>query len=119
MENSIAHLGPNFWRTLVANTPSYDFESSDNAFLLCLDDDGHVLTHFFLGSRFSGSATVMEACISLARATATETSTLVRIQTQPAKQLDPFEVNRAHTRFLYDAVELHDFHLAEVVLPRF
>ncbi len=112
----IAHLGLNFWRELVIATPSYRCEAN-NAFLLCLDDDGLLLLHFYLTTKISHSSTVMQACISLARASGA--STLVRIQTRPTDQADPFQINSSATKVLYDSADLYDINLAEVVLPRF
>ena len=114
--DNIAHLGPNFWRKIASESPSYCFESN-NAFLLCLDDDGLLLLHFSLTKKISGSSIVMEACISLARASGA--STLIRIQTRPADQIDPFQINSSVSKALYDAADLYGFHLTEVVLPRF
>ena len=51
----IAHLGLNFWRKLISESPGYCFESN-NAFLLCLDDDGLLLIHFYLTNKVSHSS---------------------------------------------------------------
>jgi hypothetical protein len=108
----ITHLGLNFWRKLV-ESPSYCF-GSNNAFLLCLDDDGLLLLHFSLTNRISYSSIVMQSCISLARASGA--SRLVRIQTRPADPTDPFQINSSATKALYDAAELYDLPLTEVVV---
>jgi hypothetical protein len=74
----IAHLGLNFWRKLIAESPSYCFESN-NALLLCLDDNGIVLFDFFLTHKgISCSSVVMRACVSLAKSSGA--SALVRVQ---------------------------------------
>ncbi len=113
---SIAHFGPNFWRQLVAETPSFNFES-DNAFLLFLDDDGHLLDCCHLTSGKASCADVINACKALKRFL--EVSAVVRIQTQSAYEKDPFCINGLQTQTLYTFADLYNFHLADVVLPRF
>jgi len=39
-----------------------------------MDDDGHLLIHFYLTNKISGSPVVAEACISLARTTGASVS---------------------------------------------
>ncbi len=113
--SSVAHLGLNFWRQLVAKDTSYYFRS-DNALLLCLEDDGRLLHHFFLNQNgLSGSSIVMWACVTLAKGIGA--STLVRIQTHPAYEADPLQINSSVTKVLYKATNFYDLHLTEVVLP--
>jgi hypothetical protein len=115
-ERDIAHLGFNFWRQLVTKSPSYCFESN-NTLLLCLDDDGFLLHHFFLTRKgVSSSPIVIQACVTLAKGFGA--STLVRIQTHSAHEIDPFQMKSRSSKSLYETAELYGLHLAEVVLPR-
>ncbi len=57
----------------------------------------------------------MQACVILAKGIGA--STLVRIQTHPAYETDPLQINSSVTS-LYDATDLYNLHLTEVVLPR-
>lgn len=113
----IAHLGPNFWRDLLAECPTYSTEIENHAFLLSLDDDGHLLHHLHLFNRVLCNPSVIRDYVKLA--TYSEASAIVRIQTQLANQTNPFEVGSPHTEALYDAAHSYGLHLADVVLPRF
>ena len=105
----IAHLGQSFWRKLT-------LEHKSDAFLLCLDDDGHLLDYFSFGNRESYCSSIINACISLGRESSKAT-TLVRIQSRHSCRVDPFEICSIHTKTLYDVAVRNGLYLAEVVLP--
>lgn len=113
--SNIAHLGRNFWRKLVADCPTYNFES-DNSFLLFLDDDGLLLECFHLGDEEPPYFDVKKARMILHKLGVTA---IVRLQTQPAFLKNPLERNSLQAEWIYSLANFYNLHLADVVLPRF
>lgn len=112
---NIAHLGVNFWRKLIAESPSYCF-GSNNTLLLCLDDNGAVLLLFFLTYKgIPCSSSEIRARVVLAKSSGA--STLVRIQKRSIDCIDPFQIKSLQTKALHETADLYDLRVAEVVFP--
>jgi hypothetical protein len=112
---NIAHLGINFWRKIVAENSSYCF-SANNTLLLCLDDNGVVLLHFFLNYKgIPCSSSEVRARVVLAKSVGA--STLVRIQKHSIDYTNPFQIKSLSTKALYETADLYHLRLAEVIFP--
>gem|GEM_PF-1973881 len=111
----IAHLGRHFWDRVAAENPRY-CSGSVNGLLLCLNDEGKMLTNFLLPKEDATSGWLeMQARVCLARSSGA--STVVRVQKNDVDYADPLQINCRATEALYDAINLHDLYLIEVIVP--
>ena len=89
---------------------------SNHTPLLCLNDGGKILVDFLLPHESTASGWLeMQARVCIAASLGA--STLVRIQKYPFDYIDPLQIKSRTTNALYDAINLYDLHMVEVILP--